>query len=66
VSSAVLSGAMDSSCAGWVDASAESKAGLERIGPSSDVLFEERPSGRNGEGSRGGCVFGSDKFELSA
>lgn len=65
LSSAVLRGAIDSSCAGWVEASAESNAGLERIGPRSAVVFEDRISGKNGEGRRGGCVCGSVKFELS-
>lgn len=54
MSSAVVRGTIDSSCAGWVEASAESKAGFERMGPRSAVDFDGRGSGRNGEGSRGG------------
>jgi hypothetical protein len=66
VSSAVLRGATDSSCAGWIEASAESNAGLESIGPRSAVVFEDRLSGKKGEGRRGGCVRRIVKFEPSA
>jgi hypothetical protein len=37
-----------------MEARADSKDGLERIGPSSAVAFEGRDSGKKGEGSRGG------------
>ncbi len=56
VSRAVVSGRRDSAWEGWVEARAERRRGLERIGARSDVDFEGRVSGRKGEGRRGGGV----------
>lgn len=41
-----------------MDARAESNDGLESIGARSAVDFEVRDSGRNGEGRRGGGIYG--------
>lgn len=65
MSRAVIRGAKDSACAGCVEERAESNAGFERIGARSAVDFDERDSGRNGDGSCGGWVYGRAEAELS-